>query len=405
MSSANRSGRGAESKNMRLVGHCDLDGEGEGSQLIRHGDYVYVAHMNPDGGTSIVDVRDPTKPRLVGRLPMPNSATHGHKVQIVGDVLAVNWEHYNWRRGAGAPSAPDMDKSAGVQFYDISNPLKPQPISFFHTGGHGVHRMWYADENYLYASVWAEGFRERIISIVDVSDVSHPREVGRWWLPGMWTAGGEQLPDGWPTGLRYGMHHAIVANDRAYIGCLDAGLSVVDVSDPSQPRTVGRLQWPHDDAHNSHTALPLPERKLVVVTEEGSDQAVLRYQRYLSKPGARSYVRVIDVSDETHPTELSQFPFPEGYEGEWPGPHNLHENRPNSFSSEQLIYSAHFNAGVRVVDISDPREPKEVAWYVPETPEGQTETAINDVYVDEDELIYISDRLGGGIYILERTQT
>jgi hypothetical protein len=403
MSSANQSRRGAESKNMRLIGHCDLDGEGEGSQLIRHGDYLYVAHMNPVG-TSIVDVSDPTKPRLVGRLPMPNSATHGHKVQIVGDVLAVNWEHYNWRRGPGAPSASDMEKTVGVKFYDISNPLDPKSISFFYTGGHGAHRNWYADEKYLYASVWAEGYRERILVIVDVSDVSNPREAGRWWLPGMWAEGGEQLPEGFPSGLRYGLHHAIVDKDRAYIGCLDAGVSVVDVSDRGQPRTVGRWQLPFDDAHNTHTVLPLPERKLLIATEEGSDHAVIRYQKHLKRDGARSYVRVIDVSDETQPTELSQFPFPEGYEGEWPGPHNLHENRPNSFSSEQVIYSAHFNAGVRVVDISNAREPREVAWYVPETPEGQTEIAINDVYVDENELVYISDRLGGGIYILERSQ-
>ena len=83
--------RGAESKNLRLIGHTDLDGQGDASQLIRHGDYLFVGHMG-SAGTSIVDVRDPTRPRLVKRLPVPTGSTHAHKVQIAGDVLVVNHE-------------------------------------------------------------------------------------------------------------------------------------------------------------------------------------------------------------------------------------------------------------------------------------------------------------------------
>jgi hypothetical protein len=58
---------------------------------------------------------------------------------------------------------------------------------------------------------------------------------------------------------------------------------------------------------------------------------------------------------------------------------------------------------MRVYDTSDPFEPKEIAYYVPEAPEGSRAGAvqINDVYVDETGLLYGVDRFSGGLYICE----
>ena len=50
------------------------------------------------------------------------------------------------------------------------------------------------------------------------------------------------------------------------------------------------------------------------------------------------------------------------------GPHNLHENRPGSFRSEEIIFATYNNAGVRVFDIKDAFAPKEIASWVPPVP-------------------------------------
>ena len=42
-----------------------------------------------------------------------------------------------------------------------------------------------------------------------------------------------------------------------------------------------------------------------------------------------------------------------------------------------------------------------MAYYIPPVPPGVNGTNINDVYVDENALIYAIDRLAGGLYILE----
>ena len=90
-----------EARNMRLVGHCNMDWRGDGMHINLKDGYAFFAHMGDHGiGTSIVDVRDPEQPRLVKQLEVPEGI-HSHKVQIVGDTLLVNYERYKGGSGQG----------------------------------------------------------------------------------------------------------------------------------------------------------------------------------------------------------------------------------------------------------------------------------------------------------------
>ena len=88
----NRMQAAADSSGFRLVGHHDLGGHGDAMQVIKHGDYVYVAHVGVSPlALSILDCSDPSSPRLVRQIEhLPN--THSHKIQIVGDVMIQNAE-------------------------------------------------------------------------------------------------------------------------------------------------------------------------------------------------------------------------------------------------------------------------------------------------------------------------
>ncbi len=370
--------------NMRLVGHCPMDGRGDGMHVNLKDGYAFFAHMGDNEiGTSIVDVRDPTAPRLVKQLPVP-PGIHSHKVQIVGDVLLVNYERYKEGDGRG-----------GLKVFDVSRATEPREIGFLPMSGKGVHRMTYWEGPYAYVTGSEEGWTDQFFMIVDLADPSNPREVGRWWMPGMHAAGGERLD--LPPGRISKLHHALVRGDRAYCGWWDQGLVILDIADKEQPQLVSHLDFGVHQSGCTHTCLPLPGRDVLVVTDESTANEC----REVAK-----HVRVIDVADERNPKEVSRFPVPGGdfpVRGGRFGPHNLHEPRPGTPSDPNAVYLTYFNAGVRVYDVSVAAAPREIAYFVPEAPPGRATIQMNDLIVGPDGLIYASDRFGGGLYIFELT--
>lgn len=376
-----------EAWNMRRLGHSDLNGYGDGMQLMLKDHYLFVGHTDGKAGTTILDVSNPAQPRVVNQIMCPPNV-HSHKVQIAGDILLVNYEQYP--RGAASP------ERVGCQILDISDPTDPLEIGFCDTGGRGVHRIWYTGGDTVYLSAQPDGYNERIMMIVDIADPSRPREIGRWWYPGMWQAGGETAP--WGNDVQaFGVHHPVVHDERAYCGFWGGGLLILDIADLSAPKVVSHTPWQPGEGGSTHTALPLPDRDLLIVADESTAHNCQEAPRR---------VRIFDIKDENQPRLLSMFPEPQGdfcERGGRFGPHNVHENRPGSFISDQTIFVTYFNAGLRVVDISRAEEPREIAYYIPPTPAGQTVMQTNDVFVAENGLIYISDRIGGGVDILEQS--
>jgi hypothetical protein len=373
--------RPEDAAGLRLLGHSRLDGSGDGMQVLREGDVLYVGHFGPSGmGTSILDVSDVAAPRVVRQWKAP-SGSHTHKVQVADGLLLVN--HEQFRGGEGY--------SAGMAVYDLADPFDPRQIGWFDSTGRGVHRIVWTGGRYAYVSAIPDGFDDRIWVIVDMADPTAPVEVGRWWWPGAHVGGGE-TPD-WPEGKRYAAHHALIDGDRAYLGYNDAGMVILDISDVTSPTVVSTLSW--DPCHDTHTCMPLPGRDLLVVTdEETNDRCAL----------GPHYVRVVDISDDRNPEIVTIVPPPEGdfcERGLRFGPHNTHENRPGSYRSAEVVFVTYFNAGLRVYDLAEAQRPVELAHYIPELPEGQLDIQINDVFVDDGGLVYITDRVDGGVYILE----
>jgi hypothetical protein len=62
---------------------------------------------------------------------------------------------------------------------------------------------------------------------------------------------------------------------------------------------------------------------------------------------------------------------------------------------DTLVCCAWFSGGVRIVDIADPLNPREVGSFIPEPAAGKQGPLTNDVDVDERGLIYIVDRWAG----------
>jgi hypothetical protein len=372
----------SEASNIRLIGQTDLGGQGDGMHIQIKNGYAFVGHMG-EAGTSIVDVRDPRRPTLVGRIPVGGD-THAHKVQIQGDIMLTNRELIPRRTG------PHV---AGLAVYDVSTPTAPREIAFWPCGGLGVHRMTWWDGPLAYVTAGDDGIEGQFLVVLDLSEPSRPTEVGRWWMPGQ--AAGE--PNDWDATWRIKLHHAIVRDGLAYCSWWDEGLVVLDVKDPSSIRQVSHLNLGHDVQRATHTFCPLPGRSIAVTTEERIAPGC---------EGVAPNARLVDIADPSAPRVLSTFPIPEGdfcARGGRFGPHNVAEPERGAVVDGDTVYMTYFNAGLRVFDVADPTAPREVASYVPDAPAGQPSTQLNDLLVTPEGLIYVTDRLAGGLLILERT--
>jgi hypothetical protein len=404
--------RGAGSPNIEFVGHSDQGGRSDGVQVMVHRGYAYIGHTFSNGIT-ILDVRDPAHPRTVEFIACPPNTRAVHLQTHEDLLLAVNgpsvWHMQEFQNLQDYFEASPADKlrqragsfASGIRVFDISRPERPAEIGFMPVDGIGPHRIWYTGGRYAYASIHFADFTDHVLAVVDVSDPGRPEIAGRWWIPGMWR-GGAETPT-WRKGRRYALHHALVAGDVAYGAWRDGGLTVLDVADPTRPRLLAHRNWDPPFGGGTHSPLPLPDRNLLVVADEPTTMNCSQGLRY---------IWMFDVREPGNPVSIATFPSPAEADfcarGGNFGPHNLHENRPGSFQSSQLVFATYYNAGVRVYDIQDPFRPREVGFYVPADPERLIDprpnrplvVQSNDCYVDVNGLMYVTDS-NGGFNILE----
>jgi hypothetical protein len=125
---------------------------------------------------------------------------------------------------------------------------------------------------------------------------------------------------------------------------------------------------------------------------------------------------MLDITTETEPEFASVWEVPVGdfcTSGGRFGPHQSAETingRINRFE-DKIAWIAYFNAGVRVVDLSDPMNLTELGYYIPQTTptshpsalDQPTAIQMNDVDIDARGFAYATDRAGGGLFILEYT--
>ncbi len=365
----------AEARNARRVGHLDCPG---GGQVWVDGTTLYVGHMRSPHGTTIVDVADPTKPRVLAQIEIP-AGWHSHKVRVADGVMIVNHERLG---GDG-----QADFGGGLGIYDVEDSAKPRQIGKWQTHGKGVHRYDF-DGRYAYISPTVEGYVGNIVMILDLKDPSRPEEVGRWWIPGQWEAGGEAYP--WANWTPPRCHHPLRVGDRLYVSYWHHGFFILDVSDLSQPRPIAGVNTSPAFPHPTHTCLKMPwklkGRDILVVADE--DVAKLW-------PAAPAFTWVYDITQEACPTAIATFQV-EGIDPDGaPQDAMTGCHQPSERFTSTVLPFAWFAQGLRLVDVADPFRPKEVGYYRPDPPEGFQRASSNDVTMDDRGLVYLIDRQRG----------
>ena len=179
-----------------------------------------------------------------------------------------------------------------------------------------------------------------------------------------------------------------------------AGFRVIDVSDITKQTMVAEHTYHPMVREPTHTVLPVPQlindqRIAVVIDDE-----------HAREPGngqAPTNLWTFDVTDFDNIHELGSHHVSE-MDSPWSrtsgtrfGAHQFQVHMENS-----LVCCTCFAGGLRLVDVANPAQPKEVGYFIPEPREGFASPQSNDVEIDDRGLMYLFNR-DKGFNILEFT--
>ena len=446
-------GHGEESFNARLVGANDLQGRSAYQPLpVRQGErrIAYVGHhageaLNPltgaieANGTSVVDVTDPAAPVYLAHIPATGGTSGAQMVQVCdGDRLP----------GAGAGRFYLLRSNGNVshEVWNVTDPASPAFVSTAAemgrtpSGEQHTHKNWWeCDTGVAYLVGTVDGWRApRILQVFDLADPTVPRRIRDFSLPGVQPDASGSIPGG------SGLHEAVILGNRVYMAYGTSAEGAVQIldrerllnGDPdaaaplgaspaalSYPQ-IGRVDLP--SYWGAHTAMPLLDVEIADYAGN-RDNATRDFLFVVSESTAnrcqetRHVTLMLDITDEAHPLPIGTFQVDESTgdfceRGGRFGPHAPQWSMEPPFYGRLMVVSW-FNAGARVIDIRDPFNMEEVAYYIPATTERTAERCAtidgaetcqiaiqtNNVEVDDRGLIYLADRADTGLHIVELT--
>ena len=220
------------------------------------------------GGLVMIDIREPLAPSFVGcftdteGLLFPGRT---HDAQCV--IYDGPDEEYRGRQLCFASN------ETALRIVDVSDKENPNPISAAaYPGVAYIHQGWLTDDHrYFYLDDELDeliGTTERTRTLIwDVSDLDDPVVVGEHFGPNGSTD-----------------HNLYIKGDRMYQANYQAGLRVVDISDPEAPREVGFFDTTPYGAdppgfNGAWTVFPFFESGSVLVTSMQEGVFLLRPRR------------------------------------------------------------------------------------------------------------------------------
>jgi hypothetical protein len=268
--------------------------------------------------------------------------------RIVNDVMTTEDGKYGVFSREGA-----SDRKNGIVVFDASNPCHPKPVSeYTETVSGGVHSS-YVYQGHAYITDDATGS----MRVIDIRDPQHPKEVARWQT--------EQTEAG-----RY-LHDIMVVDGLAYLAYWNDGLVILDVGNgmkngsPTNPQFVSQFKydlnatyarvgqlWGPGFVRGTHTAWR--QGRYVFV---GDEVYAAHPYKGLADGNNLTFGRlhVIDVSDIRNPREVAWYEPTDG------GVHNV-------WVVGDTLYLGNYQGGARALDVSGElkgdllREGREISW-------------------------------------------
>ncbi len=306
------------------------------TDLAFDGRYAYMGRWNTReslgevaGGVYIFDLAG-AEPRKISFFPCPGGQ---HDVAIVRPgILAL-----------GSHQALCGAQGGGVTFIDVRNPRRPLVVGAIEQEPRGTHTLTvYPGTELVYASpaTGADNTTGADEYIIDASNPRRPRLVATF--------------DPQVIGC-HDVSFRITKKEK--LGFCAAGKSMTqiwDVSDPLAPRIVGRIVNPAISYH--HTAVATPDGEFLVIGDEVFNAEC--------SGGPTGSLWIYDIRNRTAPTLAGHYDVARGEMSLEPFTYTCEAHNFNFFPSSRLLVTAWDKAGMNVLDLADPANPKEVAYFM-----------------------------------------
>jgi hypothetical protein len=384
------------SKGVLVVGHTDIDSR-SGNLITAWADHcAYVANgirisatgnlekqpRVPTSGVAVIDVRHPAAPKVVRYLQDKGAidATETMNAVTTSGRAVLAASTYGGVAGINGP------KEGWLDVYDISDCANPKLMSEI-LWPEPVHTLTVAPNGKrIYGTVISPFTGDGGIEVMDISNLSKPRFVGKF---------GVTRPD--RTTFQFATHEVSISPDerRIYAGViaskggdLNQGIKLFPPNaDGLGPEAGGIYILDNSDIVDGHAD---PKMRLVGTAQHGgwhsAVQANIQSIPYLVGAGELgacpgSWPRISNIADETHPRIVGQFRLQMNMKENCPprdkveaatggvvgraGTASTHFNDVDSATDTHLGLFPFMYAGLRIVDLRDPANPVEVAYFKP----------------------------------------
>ncbi|HEY5925368.1 MAG TPA: hypothetical protein VIV11_26975 [Kofleriaceae bacterium] len=393
-----------------IVGHTDLGARGMNAAIAIAGDIAYVGSRIDNKPVLIVDIKDPTQPRVVGEIGPPAEGLPGmssRELRATTDppmLFILNL--------ICSPSLHGCQSGGGeienIRQYDISNPLAPLVV-----GTHSVMGTALRTRSPHEFALWQDpNDRERILLLVSTPGIPS-LEILRA------TPTGPQLvlqydpyvQGNVPRGGDDNLLHSVSSSDDGrtlYLSHQTAGLFVADMStviDGAEMLKIDMLTVPEAavqfGAMGPHSAVTVPGRKLLATTEEV-------YPAPFGAGCPWGHVRMVDITTPAAPALLGEYKLPENDPSCTADGPMVAFTAHNLTATHDLALATWYAGGLQMIDISDPSAPFQLAEFRPEplVSVRQEDPGLGGSKVEmwsypiiKDGLIYVIDSRNG-LYVL-----
>lgn len=390
------------SRGVDLIGHSAIDGRKGNLIMAWSGNCAYVADgisidangslapttFGPTSGVAVINVQDPANPRVV-RYLQDKGALHATETLHAATtrtraILAAST--YGGVSGMGGPD------EGWLSIYDVSDCADPTLLSEM-KWPEPVHTVTVSPSGrYVYGPLLNPFLGTGGIAVMDIADPAKPRFVGKFEAT---------RPDG--SSFEFSPHELVFSPDerRIYVGVVNSqggdlnhhftktkpgipsaesvgedagGIYILDNSDFARGRANPRLRLIGTVQHGGWHS---PVRARI-----GGKPYLVNAGELGACPGA--WPKISSIKDERNPEIVGEFRLEMNRPENCP-PRTGIEQATGGLVGRSGVASTHFQdvddaantrlglfsfmfAGLRIVDLRKPREPREVAYFKPGDP-------------------------------------